>query len=627
MLRRSFFAFLLVALGCARPTATSPTPVPGPPAPAETPAKPPAAAAPVILPLQRDEAAPLPPIPLVEGPLAIHVVYPPADATPVARDSTYMIGSVGNGHATLTINGHPAAVYPNGAFMAFIPAPLVTTPEYHLIAALGADTTRFDYRLKPPPERMVLPLDGKLMVDTSELAPRAASNLLLRGDERVTIRLRIPANASAEFYMGPAPDSGVRVPLVRNGEIASAPVDANILALGGRIVVTRPGERVTVPVPSVRRKVDSSYPGFVRLGKGMLPSDTDAVIYGRTTPGENYKWFLLPGTVAELTGHVAGFTRVRVSENLEMWIDDVDVDSIVPRPSHRITANAHIRSEPLSADLIIPMTSTPAFFVEERDREIDLVMYGVTGNTDIINYPSKDSLVRAVTWEQETADRVRFRMQLTERPVGYMPLWEHGSFVFRVRRPPTVDAGHPLRGRVIALDPGHPPAGATGPTSLYEGDAVLLVGFAAKAMLEAKGATVVMTRTTNDTLLLPPRRTTSRRANADAFVSIHLNSYPDGVNPFTAPAGSGTYFFRTASEPLARAVQQRLVTNMGLHDEGVFYRSLAVTVQSWMPAVLTEGAFVIIPEQEAALRTTAFQEKYAKGIVDGLEAYFRAFAH
>jgi N-acetylmuramoyl-L-alanine amidase len=136
-----------------------------------------------------------------------------------------------------------------------------------------------------------------------------------------------------------------------------------------------------------------------------------------------------------------------------------------------------------------------------------------------------------------------------------------------------------------------------------------------------------MTRTTPDTLLLPPRRTTSRRADADAFVSIHLNSYPDGVNPFAATAGTGTYFFRTQSEPLARAVQQRLVTNMGLHDEGVFYRSLAVTVQSWMPAVLTEGAYVIIPEQEAALRTTAFQEKYAKGIVDGLEAYFRAFAH
>jgi N-acetylmuramoyl-L-alanine amidase len=42
-----------------------------------------------------------------------------------------------------------------------------------------------------------------------------------------------------------------------------------------------------------------------------------------------------------------------------------------------------------------------------------------------------------------------------------------------------------------------------------------------------------------------------------------------------------------------------------------------------MPMVLTEGAFVIMPDQEAALRTPEFQARYAQGIVDGLEEYFR----
>jgi N-acetylmuramoyl-L-alanine amidase len=314
---------------------------------------------------------------------------------------------------------------------------------------------------------------------------------------------------------------------------------------------------------------------------------------------------------------------VRVAEDLEMWVADADVDSVVPRPARRVTQNGRIRSTPLSADLVIPVTSTPAFFVEEHGRQIDLVLYGVAGNTDIINYPSNDSLVRAVTWEQETVDRVRFKIDLTQPAIGYMPLWERNNFVLRIRRRPAIDPANPLRGRVIALDPGHPPAGATGPTSLYEGQAVLWVAEQAKPMLEAKGATVVMTRTTMDTLGLPQRRTIARRADADAFVSIHLNAYPDGVNPFLAQSGSGTYFYRTQAEPLARAVQQRLIGEMGLHDEGVFFRSLAVTVQSWMPAVLTEGAYVIIPQQEAALRSPAFQQRYARAIVEGLEAYFR----
>jgi hypothetical protein len=45
-----------------------------------------------------------------------------------------------------------------------------------------------------------------------------------------------------------------------------------------------------------------------------------------------------------------------------------------------------------------------------------------------------------------------------------------------------------------------------------------------------------------------------------------------------------------------------------------------------MPSVLCEGAFIIIPEQEAALRTTEFQAAYARGVVEGLESYFRTLA-
>ena len=108
-----------------------------------------------------------------------------------------------------------------------------------------------------------------------------------------------------------------------------------------------------------------------------------------------------------------------------------------------------------------------------------------------------------------------------------------------------------------------------------------------------------------------------------SFVSIHLNALPDGINPFVAP-GSGTYFFRSHSEPLARAVQRGMVAQMGLQDLGVFYDNLAVVRSTWYPAVLCEGAFIILPDQEAALRTPEFQERYARGVADGVENYFRA---
>jgi N-acetylmuramoyl-L-alanine amidase len=70
-----------------------------------------------------------------------------------------------------------------------------------------------------------------------------------------------------------------------------------------------------------------------------------------------------------------------------------------------------------------------------------------------------------------------------------------------------------------------------------------------------------------------------------------------------------------------------MVNSMGLPDQGVVFRSLAVVRQTWMPSVLCEGAFVIVPQQEAALRTAAFQEAYARGLADGLRAYFRGLGN
>jgi N-acetylmuramoyl-L-alanine amidase len=132
-----------------------------------------------------------------------------------------------------------------------------------------------------------------------------------------------------------------------------------------------------------------------------------------------------------------------------------------------------------------------------------------------------------------------------------------------------------------------------------------------------------MTRTDTEPVGLEDRPVIARRANAEVFVSIHLNALPDGVNPFVVTEGSATFFYRGQSDPLARAVQRGLVTAMGLPDQGVVFRSLAVVRQTWMPSILCEGAFVIVPQQEAALRTPQFQEAYARGIANGLRAYFR----
>ena len=536
-------AMVAAAAGCA-----------GAPPPASPPT--PAAGAPAARSNTRESAAresgtpsssaplppPLPPIPYVNGPLAIRVTYPAPNQLLTVRDSNFIFGSTGSGAATLTINGTPVPVAPNGAFLGWLPIPPAGKPVYELMATKGDDHAALTHIIRFPAPRVVPPPETKPLV---------------------------------------APDTVAR---------------------------------------------------FVRLrpGHGATVNDTDATVIARPQSAGTYKWFLLPGTVVQLVGRSGTSAHVRLDSHLDAWVDEDAVETLAndSTPPRHTALNARVSTGERFTDLRIPMGSRPAFNVEERraDRALVLTLYGTVSNTDLINFATDDPTIRDVTWEQVNSDRVRYTVQLRHAPYGYLVLWERNAIVLRVRRAPVVNRDRPLAGLVIALDPGHPPVGSTGPTGLYEGDAVLAVAGWARQMLEARGATVVMTRTTAGPVALSDRPVIARRANADALVSIHLNALADGTNPFRAATGTGTYFFHDHAEPLAREVQRALVRRLGLRDAGINYDNLAVARFTWAPAILCEGAFIILPEQEAALRTPEFQQRYAAGIVDGLEEFFRQLA-
>jgi hypothetical protein len=114
----------------------------------------------------------------------------------------------------------------------------------------------------------------------------------------------------------------------------------------------------------------------------------------------------------------------------------------------------------------------------------------------------------------------------------------------------------------------------------------------------------------------------ARRANVHALVSIHYNAFPDGVNPFLHN-GTSTYSFHAHSARLSQLVHEAMIRNMHLRDLGARRSNFAVVRPTWFPAVLTEGAFMMLPDQEHAMRTAEYQDAYARSIVEGLEQFFR----
>jgi N-acetylmuramoyl-L-alanine amidase len=572
----------------------------------------------------------LPPIPRVVGAIAVRVVYPPENAQIAARDSNFIFGSVGTGDAALWINGLRVTVHPNGSFLGFLPVPPGPRAVYDLVAVRGVDTVRMLHRVMTPPPRPVLSESGPLVVDSASLAPRG--RLAFERWEPVRVSIRAPVNATAELQLA----DGARLPLVRRDTGTTAGVDRYLHATEVPAVrlnspawvqVTRGADTLRLPLSRLAL-ADSAGRRFAALGAAAATvPDTDRVIIARPVAGGTYKWFLLPGTVVEVTGRIGDAARVRLDGDLQVFVDPAELSLLPPGAAapRRVAGNARVVANGDWSDVRIPLSEVPPHVVDAEPGALVVTLYGTSANTDIINYTSADSIVRRVTWRQESSERAVYRVELHEAPFGYLVTWDRNTLVVRVRRAPRVTRSRPLDGLVIAVDAGHPPAGATGPTGLYEPVPTLAIAERLRTYLEQRGARVIMTRSAPGAVPLADRPVTARRANAHAFVSLHLNAFADGVNPFERH-GTGSYYFNAFSEPLAREVQRGMVRRMGLRDLGVNYDNLAVLRPTWMPSVLCEGAFLMIPEQEAALRTPEFQDAYARGVAEGVEEYFRGLA-
>jgi len=440
--------------------------------------------------------------------------------------------------------------------------------------------------------------------------------------------------------------NGVATPVWPNGAFigwlanqpASRPQYDLVAAAGSEVA------RATVPIkyppPStgppdtVQHLTPAQYATLI--GPATYSNDTDRVVTAYALTGGIQRWFLIPGTVVKVTSIKGADAFVELDSLQTVRIVRSDLNMLTAAapqtppttptppipPAQRTTKPFRIVPTAEYLDVIIPVSDKPAYLVEEGPSSLTLTLYSTRGQAQQ-PMPAPSSTYVSTISSDSVGPQMRYNIALRGPVYGYEPIWQDSTFTLRVRRPPNIDAVDPLKGLTIAVDPGHPPVGATGPTGLYEAEAVLAVGLKVRDMLAARGVNVLMTRTTMDPVDLNLRGTMARRANAHALVSIHLNAVPDGQNPYVAE-GTTTYHFWMHSQPMAAAIHQELLKELSLPDKGVKRENFAVVRPTWMPAVLCEGAFVIMPDQEAALRTPEYQERYARGIVDGLDHYFRS---
>jgi N-acetylmuramoyl-L-alanine amidase len=623
--------------------------------------------------------------PDLQDPIALRVVYPAPHDVVRVRDSSFLFGSVASGSTRLTINGSPVRVWPNGAWLAWIPFPAETLMQFRIEARTTEDTTVLVYPVRR--DRSSLPRElrvGGAWIDSVSLSPQGQVwlprneyvTLSARAAEGSVVRLRLPDGRQVRLLpqrdweevppalrafdrdtnklrtpeevryvgvlrgraIGPDPGPVLRGPsaslfkvlaraAVRCVTGASCPAPYAELVAPDRgwamVEVALRGDTVKTPWPLQIALIDT-LPVVAQfdddtLGRGA----TDSLTPGRATPAGTYSWFFPTGTRGAITGRVNDDLRVRLSPGSEAWVPVAEarpLPSGVPEP-HAVVGSVTLSSFDDRATLRIPLTARVPFQVVEDDRSLAIRFYSAAGDVDWMRYGS-DSLVQRLGWTQDRRDEVVLTADLAAPVWGYRTRWSRNDLILEIRRPPRIAANNPLRRRVIAVDPGHPPLGATGPTGLREAEANLAIALQLRSMLEAAGARVLMTRTTDTALDLWPRIALADTGGAELLVSIHNNALPDGINPFTNN-GTSVFYNQPRSVLLASEIQRSLLGRLRLPDLGISRADLAVVRPTWMPSVLVEGMFMILPDQEAALRSRDGTRRYARGVYDGIRLFLQ----
>jgi N-acetylmuramoyl-L-alanine amidase len=192
-----------------------------------------------------------------------------------------------------------------------------------------------------------------------------------------------------------------------------------------------------------------------------------------------------------------------------------------------------------------------------------------------------------------------------------------------------------LKGKIICIDPGHGGTdvgaiGHVGDKTVYEKDITLSIALPLRDMLTSAGAEVVMTRSTDKDVYGPwadadpelqARCDVANEAHADAFVSIHIDSFSNATVD-----GTTAYYYPKSSKDLllAQMLHQSTMNTLSIPDRGVRSNDFYVNKYTTMPSVLMEMGFITNTHRAKMLTSSWAPRSIAQSLFNGLVNYFAA---
>jgi N-acetylmuramoyl-L-alanine amidase len=180
----------------------------------------------------------------------------------------------------------------------------------------------------------------------------------------------------------------------------------------------------------------------------------------------------------------------------------------------------------------------------------------------------------------------------------------------------------------IMLDAGHGffTPGKRSPNGMREYEFNREVAEFAKQMLnQYESVEVIFSHNDKEDVPLAERVAKAKKEKVDVVVSIHANAYgstwndANGIETFISDDRMPFTEFELASH-----IQNHLIRETGRRNRGVKRGNLYMTkVSNMIPSVLCELGFMTNREEAALLKSSAYREKCAQAIVNGLVEQYK----
>ena len=198
---------------------------------------------------------------------------------------------------------------------------------------------------------------------------------------------------------------------------------------------------------------------------------------------------------------------------------------------------------------------------------------------------------------------------------GYISSWLV-SYTTEKKEPQNLPG---IENKTIVIDPGHggKDKGTTSITGVFEKNLTLPTAERLANELKKKGATVILTRDSDEFISLEARKKMAEENNADLFISLHYDSIEDH-----SIHGHTTYYYYDYESEVARLVNEQLGNELNIRNRGFKHGDYFVLRENQVPSILLELGYLSNENEASIIQTDDFQKQAIKAITDALITYF-----